>query len=177
MIAAQNPLTPSTERLIPIRLKAAVRTQYLVNGVTGGALYKLFPELKPRQIIALLHRQGLTKERRKLELKSDEIMRARARAAAAELSESIAAESEELCFSALNVTRDGLTIGGLTGAKQAQAASGALRNLHQIAQAIRQPGLEQPAPDRSQLNVFVLRSPEKAPEKQAEVVEVEVKAQ
>lgn len=171
VIPKQNPLDVSTPGRIPIRLKSAIRTQYLVNGLTGVALYKLFPELTADQIANMLSREGWRGERKQLSKESESLIHARAKAAANEISEALASESEELCFKALTVTRDGLNVGGLNGAKQAQAASGALRNLHQIAQSIRQPGMEQPA-GASSLNIFVMRLPS-VPEKQAEVVDVE----
>jgi hypothetical protein len=128
---------------ISFRTKAQVRTLYLVEGHNPKTIESLGVGLTASQISRLAHHEGWTKQRAAAAALVEKTTVARADSAVKSLIESIAVESEELCFKALNQTRAGLDKGGLEGAKQAQAASSTLKNLAGVAQSIRQPkGIE-----------------------------------
>lgn len=127
-------------QLISHRLKAQVRTLYLVEGNDPSTIERLGIGLTAKQISNLAHSEGWSQQRRLAAQKVKETTVARADAAVQAVAEAIAIESEELCFRSLDLTRAGLLKGGLEGAKQAQAASSTLKNLHSVAQSIRKPG-------------------------------------
>lgn len=122
-----------------------------------------------QQVSSLAAREGWTKQRRAVASKVDSNVAARVDEAAKNVADALAMESEELCFQALNVTREGLTAGGLNGAKQAQAGSAALRNLHSVVQSIRKPEASDPG-SRTDLTVFIVRA-DKQEAKQVHEVE------
>lgn len=176
MVASNTLEQPAADRVgnarnqrIPHRLKAQIRTLYLVEGHNPKTIEALGVGLAASQISALAFREGWSRTRAEALSKIEQTSVARTEAAVAEVCEAIAVESEELCFRALDVTRQGLLEGGMNGAKQAQAASSALKNLHSVAQAIRKPVA---AMETGNVNLNVFFTP---PNAAKEVVEVEAK--
>ena len=130
---------PRVNSEVDVRTRALVRTLYLVQGLRPMDIERMGIGVTAGFVSGLAHREGWTKQKKEAASLAEETAIARMKQSVETLTEAIAIESEELCFKALDVTRDGLTKGGLEGAKQAQAASSTLKNLANVAQAIRQP--------------------------------------
>lgn len=160
------------------RSVALLRTMYLVQGLNPSDIERQGLGFTASQVSQLARRQGWTEMRKSALLLADQKARASHDLAVTQVTQAIAAESEELCFKALTQTRAGLEKGGLEGAKQAQAASSTLKNLAGVAQAIRNPALQTEAKGGgSVLNVFMLRAGDVAAEaKEAkQVTEIEAR--
>ncbi len=155
----------------PHRLRAQIRTLYLVEGHNPKAIEALGVGLTAKQISNLCWLEGWTQQRGDALKAIKETTEARANEAAKAIAEAIAIESEELCFKALTQTRAGLDKGGMEGAKQAQAASSALRNLNSVAMSIRKPGSADSENKSTNLNVFILRAGDNARVAEAKVVQ------
>lgn len=162
----------ATNQEISHRLRAQVRTLYLVEGHNPKSIEALGLGLTAKQISNLAWAEGWTQKRKQAALQVKETSEARANAAVSAVAEAIAIESEELCFKALNQTRAGLDKGGLEGAKQAQAASSTLRNLNSVAQAIRKPELANGDERPTSFNLFFIGAPNSQSAKVAEQIEV-----
>ncbi len=113
---------------------------------------------KATQVTQLAHREGWTKTRKLALATANKNASASVDASVDAISKAIAIESEELCFDALKVTRQGLSEGGLNGARQAQAASAALKNLAGVVQVLRNPGSAKGEGSNTQINLFMLRA-------------------
>lgn len=160
-------------RDIDVRTCATIRTLYLIQGLAPIEIERMGIGVTANQVSQLAHREGWTKLKHKAIAKAEETARAHVDASAQAMAEAIAIEGEELCFKALDVTRQGLLEGGLNGAKQAQAASSTLRNIHSVVQAIRRPQ-ESADNGSTQVNVFVMRAGQMVDDAK-QVTEVEAK--
>lgn len=161
-------------RDIDVRTAATIRTLYLVQGLAPIEIERMGIGVTANQVSQLAYREGWTKQKMASISKAEETARACSDAAVQKVAEALAVEGEELCFKALTQTRAGLDKGGLDGAKQAQAASSALRNLHSVVQAIRKP-TEASSDGSTQVNVFLLRAGDVAPAEPKQVTEVTTK--
>jgi len=180
MVAANTAEAPAADRVglvrnqeIPHRLKAQVRTLYLVEGHSPKTIENAGLGLTAQQISNLANREGWSRQRGIAAKKIEQTANARAEQAVLAVAEAIAVESEELCFRSLDVTRAGLLKGGLEGAKQAQAASSTLKNLHSVAQAIRAPQNAQA--ETTVLNMNMFFAPAQSADQAKQVTEVEAK--
>lgn len=109
-----------------VRLKA--RTLYL-NEMLPAKVIAERTGLKPAQIDRMACKEGWTALRREQKARIIKKQDAQGDSLLKEAIEAIRNESIELCKPALDSVRDGFDAGGLNGAKQAQAASAALKNL------------------------------------------------
>jgi hypothetical protein len=122
---------------IGIRERAMLRTLYLYKGHTPKEIAAMGFGFTASQISALATREGWSEHRNKVAREAKARVEAKVDGVVKEIASAIAAESEEICFAALDQTRAGLKAGGLNGARQAQAASSCLRNLVQVVGAMR----------------------------------------
>lgn len=138
------PVKPLTRvnATIPIAVRAQVKTLYLVHGMSPKEIEAMGLGLSAMAISNLANREGWSQKRREALSKVEKSIDARTEAAVEAVGEALATDAEALCFKALDQTRAGLEAGGMNGAKQAQAASATLRNLHSVVQAIRKPAAE-----------------------------------
>ncbi len=133
-----------------VRLKA--RTLYL-NEMLPAKVIAERCGLKPADIDRMAYREGWSKARRERKSRIIQKQDAQGDSLLKEAIESIRTESIELCKPALNSVRDGFETGGLNGAKQAQAASAALRNLASSFRALSESDGSENQPSHT-LNMF-----------------------
>jgi hypothetical protein len=145
---------------------ALVRTLYLVQGHPPSEIEAMGLGVTRQQVSNWANRYGWATQKAKARASVEKSTQERVDASVQKVVEAIAIESEELCFKALNQTRAGLDKGGLEGAKQAQAASSTLRNLHGVAQAIRKPELQSAQSGSTSFNLFFLGGQSTAPSKE-----------
>jgi hypothetical protein len=160
---------------IPPRLKAVIRTQYLLNGLSPKQIAEQGLGVSAKQISNLASSEGWARQRQSAVRALEETTNLLIDKAVVEHAQSIAAESEELAYKALDVTREGLNTGGEKGAKQAQAASNTLRNLVSVARLMRTPDAKADLGTPSvQINFFgASRSEPKPVTPSSDVVNVE----
>lgn len=178
MVAEVEAPAARTANSLPIRTRIAVRTMYLVQGMLPKEIEAAGIGVTAQQVSNLANREGWSRSRREVGKKIEQTVSARVDEAAKAVSEALAVESEELCFKALEVTRAGLAAGGLNGAKQAQAGSATLKNLHSVAQAIRKPAESSQDSAPREMNLFFVGVPMtgSAQAEPKQVTEIEAKS-
>ena len=160
-----------------LRTVIAVRTLYLVNGLSPREIEAQGIGITARQVSNLAHSRGWKRNAAGASQKVSDAVDARAKQAVQEVAEALAAESEELCFSSLNLTREGLSKGGLEGAKQAQAASSTLRNLAAVAKSMRETGSQPEGTTVTNFSLFFATSAKTEPSEKQIIPEVQVTKQ
>ncbi len=154
----------------------AVRTLYLVQGHTPKEIELMGIGVTAQQVSNMANREEWSRARRQVTEKVEQTVAVRVEEAAKNVAEALAVESEELCFKALDATREGLAAGGLNGARQAQAASATLKNLHGVALAIRKPEVASSTDSVRELNLFFFGQAQSAqPKEVKQVTEIEAK--
>ncbi len=147
----------SSPRVFDARSIAQMRTLYLVQGLAPIEIERMGLGFSANQVSTLANREGWTTLKKQALEKVKKNASASVDASVDAISKAIAMESEELCFDALKVTRQGLSEGGLNGARQAQAASAALKNLAGVVQVLRNPGSVK-CEGSAQINLFMIRA-------------------
>ncbi len=170
-VESVNPLVRSNAT-IPIRIRTQIKTLYLVHGMAPKEIEAMGLGVTCATISKLAWREGWTKNRKESLSKAEASIDARTSEAAKAVSEALAMESEELCFKALDVTRSGLVQGGMNGAKQAQAASSALKNLASTARMLREPAANVGTDQGSSIALNIFFSPPVAKAEAKQVTEV-----
>ncbi len=137
---------------IPVMTKLKARTLYLNECLPAKVIAERCG-LRPEQIDRMASKEGWTTVRKSQKERIIQKQDAQGDSLLKEAIESIRTESIELCKPALNSVRDGFETGGLNGAKQAQAASAALRNLASSFRALSESDGSENQPSHT-LNMF-----------------------
>lgn len=164
-VGERGPETP-----VMVRMKA--RTLYLNECLP----IKVIAErcgLTPATISRMAHKEKWTVVRRQQKERIIAKQDAQGDTLLAQAIEQIRNESIELCKPALDSVRSGFDTGGLNGAKQAQAASAALKNLATSFRALNESSDPSDQPSVVAFNLFFAGRPEAA--KPEQVTEVEAK--
>lgn len=142
---------------ISLLSRAKARNMYLTQGLDWKTISAAVG-VPPNRLMQLANREGWTAKKRELIARLNARTDARSAAQLDEVSEAIASESEEIALSGLQRARDSLGSGSEFAARDFQSYTGGVRNLVQVARAIREPmGAQIGANGAAGLSVFILR--------------------
>ncbi len=148
---------PKVANSLPLRVRMAAKTMYLVNGLTPKEIEAAGIGITAQQISNLANREGWVKKRREVGAKLERAIDAQTAKAVQEVQEAIATESEELVFGGLDLARSSLVKKDARGF--AQAANG-VRALSTVARECRAPAGELAGSGNgSTLNLFFVAPP------------------